>query len=96
MFPAIDEQHTVRRHPGAREGDQPFLHVEWQRRRPDIEAQLNGCRCFVHVLTARSGGANETLFNVAVVKDHGVRDLTFQDRNCLPAASKSRSPDRRQ
>jgi len=83
MLPAIDNQHTVRRHPGPRERDQPFLHVDWQRRRPDIEAQLNGCRDFVHVLTARSGGANEMLFNVAVVNRHGVRDRSFPGRQLL-------------
>ena len=34
-----------------------------------FEPQLNGRRDFVHVLTALSGGANETLFDVEVVKD---------------------------
>jgi hypothetical protein len=54
-----------------------FLHVEWQRRRPDIEPQLNGRRDFVHVLTAWSGGAAETLFDVlSATAAHGQSAVT--------------------
>ena len=39
----------------------------------DSDGQMAMKELVVHVLTAWSGGANETLFDVAVVKGHGVR-----------------------
>lgn len=53
MSPAVDQQLAIRRHPRPGEGDQPRLHIGWQRRRADVVPKLNGRRDLVDVLTTR-------------------------------------------
>ena len=54
MLAAVDQQDVVGRHAGASELAQPLFDVGWERRSANVEAQLDGRRHFVDVLTAWS------------------------------------------
>ncbi len=74
MDPTVDEQHAAGRHAVPGERDQPLLHLGWERRSTDVEAQLDRSRDLVDVLTAGARGADETFLDLAIVKGEGFSD----------------------
>ena len=67
MLAAVDQQHAIGGHAICREHEQSIFNVGGERRGAHIEPQLNGRRNLVDVLTARSGSADETLLDFALV-----------------------------
>src|SRR6478672_9829952 len=72
VFAAVDLQDTVGCQPVARQGNQPLLDLVRQRRGPYVESQFDGGRDLIHVLSARTGRANESLFDFVVREREGV------------------------
>jgi hypothetical protein len=74
MLPTVDEQHAAGRHAVSSQRDHPLLHLGWQRRRANVEAQFDRGRDFVDVLAAWSRGADEALLDVAIIDGHRLGD----------------------
>ena len=72
MLAAVDQQHAISGHAAPREREQPIFHIGWEGGGAHIEAELDGRRDLVDVLTARPGGAYEALFDLALVYGNGV------------------------
>jgi hypothetical protein len=68
------EQEGVGRHAVPGECDQSLRDVGRQRRRADVEAELNRGSYLIDILTARTRSPNDSRLNVAFVTDAGFGD----------------------
>src|SRR5262249_41032244 len=94
MLAAVDDEDARVGDAVARHGDEPLLDGIWKGGGVNVEAELDGARHFVDVLTARARGADEPLLDLPVVDREVVSDADHR-RQCATAASAApRTPDR--
>src|SRR5687767_4818217 len=91
VFPAVEDEHARGRHAAAGKSGQAGFDGEGKGRGADVEAQLDGGRDLVHVLSAGSGRPHEPLLDLALVRrecsvdrGHGSSAVTSRSNPGVP------------